>query len=80
MAMINSIRKTGDKEATMETRYYISSLEPDPVLILKSVRSHWEVENNLHWVLDIGFREDDDRKQEMLQSTSPPYQSWHLCY
>ena len=23
---------------------------------------HWEVENNLHWVLDIGFREDDDRK------------------
>ncbi len=62
LAMINSIRKTGDKEATMETRYYISSLEPDPVLILKSVRSHWEVENNLHWVLDIGFREDDDRK------------------
>ncbi|MCZ2656679.1 ISAs1 family transposase, partial [Bacteroides fragilis] len=52
----------GDKEAVMETRYYISSLEPDPIIILKSIRSHWEVENNLHWVLDIGFREDDDRK------------------
>ena len=62
LAMINSIRKMGDKEAVMETRYYISSLEPDPITILKSVRSHWEVENNLHWVLDIGFREDDDRK------------------
>jgi len=62
LAMINSIRKMGDKEAVMETRYYISSLEPDPIIILKSIRSHWEVENNLHWVLDIGFREDDDRK------------------
>lgn len=62
LAMINSIRKMGDKEPVLETKYYISSLEPDPVTILKSVRSHWAVENNLHWVLDVGFREDDDRK------------------
>ena len=39
-------------------------MEPEPVTILKSVRSHWEVENNLHWILDIGFREDDGRKTE----------------
>lgn len=62
LAIINSVRQVKNKEATMETRYYISSLEPDPVIILKSVRAHWAVENQLHWVLDVGFREDDGRK------------------
>lgn len=62
LAMINTVRKVKGKESTLETRYYISSLEPDPITILKSVRSHWAIENELHWVLDVGFREDDDRK------------------
>ena len=51
LAMINTVRKIKDKESTLETRYYISSLEPDPITILKSVRSHWAIENELHWVL-----------------------------
>ena len=32
------------------------------ITILKSVRSHWVIESELHWVLDVEFREDDDRK------------------
>ncbi len=50
---------------TCETRYYISSLSGDtPHLAeaaLHAVRRHWSIENELHWVLDIAFREDDCR-------------------
>lgn len=46
-----------------ETRYYISSLELDAQKIGKAIRSHWAVENNLHWQLDVTFNEDDDRKK-----------------
>ena len=41
--------------------YFISSLENDAKKILKAKRSHWEVENCLHWVLDIAFNEDHCR-------------------
>jgi predicted transposase YbfD/YdcC len=44
-----------------ETAYYISSLSPDARQILAATRHHWCVENALHWVLDVTFREDDSR-------------------
>ncbi len=46
---------------TLETRYFISSLPNDARLALHAVRGHWSIENQLHWVLDISFREDDCR-------------------
>jgi len=59
IAAVTAIRT--DKKtarATAETRYYITSLPPEPALILKAVRSHWAIENNLHWQLDVSFDED----------------------
>jgi predicted transposase YbfD/YdcC len=44
-----------------ETRYFISSLPADPQQLLQAVRAHWQVENSLHWVLDMAFREDESR-------------------
>jgi len=52
-------KKTG--AASTQTRLYISSLPPDPALLLAACRSHWSVENNLPWRLDVTFREDQCR-------------------
>jgi predicted transposase YbfD/YdcC len=44
-----------------ETRYFISSLAGSAQRMIKVVRGHWGIENGLHWVLDVTFREDDCR-------------------
>lgn len=63
IARIASRRKeTGEGEFSTEVRYYISSLPLDAKLIAESVRTHWSIENNLHWQLDVTFREDNTRK------------------
>jgi predicted transposase YbfD/YdcC len=51
-----TIKKT-DVSST-ETRFYISSLSGDAKLINNSIRKHWSIENNLHWNLDVIFKED----------------------
>ena len=61
---VRAERRTGDQH-TSEERYYISSL-PDvgphtAERALEAVRSHWCIENQLHWVLDMAFREDESR-------------------
>ena len=60
LGMVESVR-TMDGKTTVETRYYISSLSNNAKLFGQSVRSHWGVENSLHWVLDVALNEDDCR-------------------
>jgi predicted transposase YbfD/YdcC len=48
-------------KVSVETRYFISSLQSNAAELLKAVRGHWGVENSLHWNLDISFREDECR-------------------
>jgi len=60
IAMIQTERQLGDQR-TVTRRYFISSLKSDAELLLQAVRGHWGIENKVHWVLDITFREDDCR-------------------
>jgi len=62
---IESIRefKNSDKATEKATRYYISSLEDTAVNYQSHIRSHWGVENKLHWTLDVAFSEDASRKR-----------------
>ena len=50
----------GDKK-TEEERFYITSLDGNAKLINQAIRTHWHIENKLHWVLDVIFREDYSR-------------------
>jgi len=61
LAMVRSERTVIGEETTIKYRYFISSLASDAQLILHAVRTHWGIENKVHWVLDIAFREDDCR-------------------
>ncbi len=51
-------------ETSIERRYFICSIESSAALFAKAVRSHWAIENNLHWTLDVIFKEDESRIRE----------------
>jgi predicted transposase YbfD/YdcC len=59
---ITSTREFSSGKTETHERFYISSLEADNNFN-RYIRSHWEVENKLHWVLDMTFREDEQRKR-----------------
>jgi predicted transposase YbfD/YdcC len=60
IVMIESERIIEGKSST-QIRYFISSLKSDAHRLLQAVRSHWGIENSLHWSLDIAFAEDQSR-------------------
>lgn len=60
IVIIDSIREIGGK-TERETRFYISSLNLPANRLGAIVRSHWAVENSLHWVMDMVFRDDECR-------------------
>jgi predicted transposase YbfD/YdcC len=57
---VQAERRTLEK-TTVEIRYYLASLAGTARRILDSTRAHWGIENSLHWILDIAFREDECR-------------------
>jgi len=60
VGMVEAIRELGGQR-TVERRYYLTSLPLGVETFARAVRGHWGVENKLHWVLDVCFREDQSR-------------------
>jgi predicted transposase YbfD/YdcC len=63
VALVETERRVGE-DVSRERRYYISSLAGDAQALAQAIRGHWGIENCLHWVLDIAFREDDCRVRQ----------------
>jgi len=63
VVMVETTRETGDK-IEKETRFYITSLTHTAEQLGPIVRSHWAIENSLHWVMDMTFRDDECRVRQ----------------
>src|SRR5665213_1402830 len=61
IGMIEAVREQPGKPASCQTRYYIASIAPDAIEFAAAARQHWGIENGLHWVLDVIYREDECR-------------------
>lgn len=56
-----TVAADGTEQRSREHRYYISSRQLTAAQAIDATRSHWHIENSLHWVLDMAFREDEAR-------------------
>jgi predicted transposase YbfD/YdcC len=63
VAKVVAERRVG-ADVSREARYYLSSLPGHAAAMGAAVRGHWGIENRLHWVLDIAFREDESRVRQ----------------
>jgi predicted transposase YbfD/YdcC len=64
IGMIEAVREEPGKPATRQTRFYITSIAPDAAEFAHAERQHWGIENALHWVLDVIYREDQCRSRK----------------
>lgn len=64
VGMVISERQVGDGAPAGEVRFFISSLTLRVTEFARAVRSHWAIENKLHWILDVSYREDDNRSRK----------------
>ncbi len=69
IGMAESVIIKNGKVST-ERRYYITSLDGTAEELGKAVRSHWQIENNLHWRLDVQFGDDSSKKREKNSSSN----------
>jgi predicted transposase YbfD/YdcC len=53
--------RTVGAHTSRETRFFLTSLPPDAATLARIVRSHWAIENGLHWVLDVALQQDQTR-------------------
>ena len=58
---VEYLRQLKNGKTKLETRYFITSLSQSAEKLADYIRGHWSVENQLHWVLDVNFNEDDSR-------------------
>ena len=63
IGLVESERQEGE-QVSIERRCFIGSIEADAKVFARAVRSHWGIENRLHWSLDMTFREDDCRVRQ----------------
>jgi len=70
IGMCQSIRKEAGGESTFRVRYFIGSKRAKAGYYAQRMRGHWRVENNLHWQLDMTFREDDSRVRQRTAATN----------
>jgi len=64
VALVGRERRAGDKANQSEAHYYLTSLRVKAAVLAGYIRNHWGIENGLHWVLDVAFREDESRARE----------------
>ena len=79
IALVEAERHQGG-QVSCERRYYSTSLAGEARQVAEAVRAHWGIENQLHWVLDVTFREDDSRvRRDYAPANLATLRQFSLC-